>query len=393
MVAVHSLVSSPPLDADLRAALNAGRSDDAMASAARALKAGVSPNQLLGQMLEQALVLCGLEAAGASWSHALLSVGAVSGLLTRWGPERCQSSVVGAAGFLAHARPTRARVVPEGARSWTGTRSWLDLIRTGDLNGSIQMWRSGPDADAWRDACLLSSAGWGHQAIIGGHFARMARGFPSLSASLHEAAIRAWIPMEPEPDDEQPDGALMVGVEAIAGAISESPARAGAQAQGGEDAVVGAVVAALGLLASTSDLRAVHGVTYAREVLEWARTGPVTPTQLRRLLSFVGGGWERARRDRRLRGRDVRFSPESLHVAPGPTSWEETIAELCRTELRPGFGHNVKIAETCSWLAGALPPRFTGLVLRALEGTVPAWTRSRRPALVWRRISRLEGGV
>jgi len=393
MVAVHYPLSSSSIDADLGAALDAGRSDDAMLGAARALHAGVSPNDLLGQMLEKSMALCGLEAAGASWSHALLSVGAVSGLLTRWGPRTCQPSVVGVAGFLAHARPTRDRVVPDGPSSWPGTRSWLDLIRIGDLNGSIRAWRAGPDVDAWRAACLLSSAGWGHQAIIGGHFARMGCDFPHLSSRLHEAAIRAWIPMELEPEEEPAIGAPAKGVEQIAEAISESPARAAAQAEAGPEAITGAVVAALALLAKTPDLRAVHGVTYAREVFQWSQTGVVTPTQRRRLLSFVGGGWDRARRDRRLRGSEMHFQPGSLPAPGDPCAWEATIAELCRTELRPGFGHNVKIAETCSWLSAALPPRFAGWVFPALEATVVAWTRSRRPALVWRRVSQMEGGV
>jgi hypothetical protein len=116
----------------------------------------------------------------------------------------------------------------------------------------------------------------------------------------------------------------------------------------------------------------------------------VRPEEVARVLEFVAGGWERARRDRRLRGERATMTRRDLdeaHDEDPVAAWEETIGELCRTELRPGFGHNVKIAESCSWLARALPDRDTPRVLAALRATVPAWTRSRRPALAWREAS------
>lgn len=355
MVAVRSHLSSLPL----ATAVQAGHSDAAMDAAARTLANGAAPRAVLGDLLAVGLEVCGLEAAGASWSHALLSVGATAGLLDEWGPELVRPAVVGAAGFLAHARPTRARSVPSGAQPWPGTPQWLDLIRQGDLDGAVRGWRGGGTEVAWRRASLMSAAGWGHQAIVGGHFARMAAQFPERSAQLLEAGIRAWVPLE----------------------VADEPMEA-------DDTVLDAVTAALELLGRSANLRAVHGVTYAREVYAASLTGALEPEEVARLAGFVRGGWERARRDRRLRGEAAVYDPSRSMVAPPEMGWDELVGELCRTELRPGFGHNVKIAETCSWLRRSLPQSLRPRVHAALAATLPAWTRSRRPALILRSISR-----
>ncbi|MCO4772121.1 MAG: hypothetical protein KDA24_18960, partial [Deltaproteobacteria bacterium] len=142
MVAVNHQLSSQPL----AGLLIEGSVDPAMAAAAAALAQGRPCEELLDDVLQTALSLCGLEAAGASWSHALLSVGAVASLLTRYGPDVAAPAVVGVAGFVAHARPTRARTVPAGPGSWPGTPQWLDLIRAGDLVAAVRGFRAVPAA-------------------------------------------------------------------------------------------------------------------------------------------------------------------------------------------------------------------------------------------------------
>ncbi|MCO4774351.1 MAG: hypothetical protein KDA24_30290, partial [Deltaproteobacteria bacterium] len=228
--------------------------------------------------------------------------------------------------------------------------------------------------------CLMTSAGWGHQAIVGGHFARLGVSFPHAEAVLREAAIRCWVPLELEGELADREGLVVTGVEGMARAISRSPADAVAQGSSLE-ALQGAAIAALELVRRAPDLRAIHGVTYAREVLEWATVAPVHPAHAQRLLSFVGGGWERGRRDRRVRGASSQIHGGDLLVDTH-ADWAETVGELCRIELRPGFAHNVKIAECCAALADLLPGRFAPLALDAMAATVPAWSRSRRPWMV-----------
>lgn len=226
----------------------------------------------------------------------------------------------------------------------------------------------------------MTSAGWGHQAILGGHLARLAARYVSLDEALYEAGIRAWTPLEAEGEPPPPErDAVEDEVFAVAEAVSVSPGRAVAQA-GLECAVEGASVAALELLRRTQDLRTVHGVTYAREVLALHRVQAVRPDQAERLLAFVADGWDRARRDRRLR-KEGRQWGRPLWAHPG--DWTPLLAELCRVELRPGFGHNVKIADSCIALADLLPADkgLDGLAFEALRATLPAWSRSRRPWL------------
>lgn len=377
MVAVNSPLSP------LRAAVLDGTADLAMELTARALLDGVDGARVAEVLLETALALCGREAAGASWMHALLSVGATTELLQRSGPEVVAPAVVGAAGFLTFARPTRLRAIPGGAVAWPGTRDWLRFIQGDRVEDAVRAFRSVPGDvrdEAWREASLVTSAGWGHQAILGGHVTRLAARYAHLDEALHEAAIRAWTPPEVEGEPFSPEGGPVEdGILEIAKAVSISPGTAVSQAGLGQ-AVEGAAVAALELLRRTQDLRTVHGVTYAREVLALHRVQAVRPDQAERLLAFVAGGWDRARRDRRIRKEGRQWGQPSW-AQPG--DWTPLLAELCRVELRPGFGHNVKIADSCVALADLLPAGegLDGLAFEALRATLPAWSRSRRPWL------------
>lgn len=337
---------TPPSTPALHLALAEGRVDPAMREAAAAL-GGEPPTRVAHSLLAWALERCGREAAGASWSHALLTVSAAAALGERLAPERVAPAVVGAAGFLAFARPSRARreVQP---RPWSGVDAWLDALRAGDLPGAL----AGPPGEADRArASLLSAAGWGHHGILAGHLGRCALRWPDLADAAWEATVRAWVPMERE---ELPPG----------------PGRS----------LQEAAVAALELLRRAPDLRAVHGVTYAREVLElW---GAVDDRAVARLDAFVEQGWERARRERRLRGEAAVFSVPAVEPTDDADR-DALLDDLLRTEPRPGFGHNLKIAEASLRLAELLPaerPRIDA----ALAATRPAWTRSRRPWLIWR---------
>lgn len=369
------VAAGPSLSLSLEDAVADGRSEGAGLAAARELAAGADPRSVARRAVEVALELCGREAAGASWSQGLLSVGAATALVGRDGAA---AALVGAVGFLAHARPSRTRQTEPRPIVWPGTREWVDLIRENRLGEAIGAWASvGEDRrDAWAAASTASVGGWGATSLIGGGFARMGAAL-GLRDALDEAAIRAWVSLEPDPLFAEPEGDVEDGVEAVAGAISQGTARARAQAPS-RWAVEGAALAALELARRTPDLRSVRGVLLAREYLalpsldEGARD---------RLLAFVGSGWDRARWDRRLRGAAKEWGGGPPADVTGDL--DAAVAELCRIEARPGFGHNLLLAEAGVALAERLPQR-RGLVGAAVAGTLPAWSRSRRPWLMLR---------
>jgi len=372
----------PPVSLSLEDAVTSGRSDAAALAAARRIGEGESPLSVLARATEVALEFSGREAAGASWSQALLSVAAAASLADREGGA---AAAVGAIGFLAHARPSRVRDTEASPVDWPGTRGWVDLVLEDRLAEALGAWDVVPEEErslAWGAASVASVGGWGAMALLGGGLSRLGAALPALSAALEEATIRAWIPVEPDPAFVEAAGEAGSVVEGIARAISGGAAPARAQVDA-ESVVVGVAVAALELARRTPDLRSVRGVLVARELLEIARAHPeaLDAAARDRVLAFVGSGWDRARWDRRLRGA-ARSWGEGAFSGEAPPL-DGTIDELCRVEARPGFGHNLLLAEAGIALTEMLP-RHAPLIAATLAATVPSWTRSRRPHLMLR---------
>lgn len=322
----------------LALAIHGAHPEDALAVAARRLAEGETPRDLARELVSSALALSGGELHGATWSHAVLATLAAVELEARGVDVR--PALVGLAGFLAHARPSRI----------------------GDGMSAPQ------DLPSLEASALDASGGWGHAVLVLGHAARA----PFLRVELLAAAARYLTP--PEPGPERPADAVRIGSNDDAELVAESVIFAGEAplelSASGEALAAGLGLAAAELLRRAPDLRGIHHLTVLRECLLLSDA----PRAVALAARFIADGWERARRDRRGKGA-VSFVREGNGVDAA------TIADLLEVEPRPGFGHNVKLVAAALALQDLLPPSVHPALGAAVRATVPTWSRSRRPWL------------
>jgi len=319
-------------------AIHGAHPEDALALAAGRMADGESPRDLARELVSAALALSGGELHGATWSHAVLATLAAVELDARGIDVR--SALVGLAGFLAHARPSRI----------------------GDGRSASQ------DVPALEAAALKASGGWGHAVLVLGHAGRA----QFLRQELLAAAARYLVP--PEPGPERAADAVRLGSSDDAELVATSVIAAGEaplELTASREALAeGLALAAAELLRRAPDLRGIHHITVLRECLLLSDA----PRALGLAARFIADGWERARRDRRGKGA-VSF------VRKGDGVDAATIAELLEVEPRPGFGHNVKLVAAALALQDVLPPSIHPALGAAVRATVPTWSRSRRPWL------------
>ncbi len=342
---------SQTLDQTLAEAVVGGHVNRAMGTAAQRIATGARPLSLVRELTEAALTLSGRELQGATWSHAVLSTLAAGELAARLPDAVVAPAVVGLAGFVAFARPSRVardhRLSPLPAQEL--------LTRAFDAPG-----------------------GWGHGLLVAGHVLRAP--WPDLAPSLTDAARRFLTRTEAGPlvdgdsvttragDSLDADRAV-----ALAVAIVEAGPRPLALEGTPSELAAGIALAALELLRQAPDMRAIHHVTVLREaLLAEARS---SGRGLRLGGRFVADGWERARRDRRAPG------SYEFRLAPGAAVDREVAAELLRVEPRPNMGHNIKLVAACLALEELLPAGVRPQLGEALAATLPTWTRGRRPWL------------
>lgn len=344
---VHSQTSHETL----AGAVVAGRLDRATTAAAEEIAAGASSIEVARTLVGVALSLSGGDLRGATWSHAVLSTLAAAELAGRMPDAVVAPAVVGLAGFVAFARPSRAAA--GGAHP---------ALAAADLS------RLAFDAPG----------GWGHGVLVAGHALRAP--WPDLAPALIAAAGRYLVPAESGPgvvgdavvvlpgDDLDP--ARAVGLAEAIVAAGEAPL----QVRGTRSEIAaGAGLAALELLRQAPNMRGIHHLTVLRETL----AAPVDEGRALVLgCRFIADGWERARRDRRAR------EAPAFSITPGPGVDRDAIAELLAVEPRPGMGHNIKLASAALALEELLPVGLRPSLRLAVAATLPTWTRSRRPWLV-----------
>ena len=329
-------------DSDLAAAIHGSHPDTATALVAERVVDGEPLEDVARDLLRAALALSGHELQGATWIHAVLSTLAAVELIPHAGSKVVAPALVGAAGFLAFARPSR--------------------------HGDGVMQQVDDDA-LWRSA-VAAPGGWGHAILTVGHVVRA----PFLGAELRDGARRYLDPPEPGPgqdDDVLADGSMSAAdVAAALAGIGSAPLVVRA---GSEETRAGLALAACELLVLAPDLRGIHHLTVLREALD--APAEVRPRAMTIAARFIADGWERARIDRRARVRPefTEGRGEALHA--------DVVKELLRVEPRPGFGHNIKLAAAVRALEGLLPAEVHGALGRAVVATLPTWSRSRRPWL------------
>jgi hypothetical protein len=334
----------------LAEAVVAARINRATDIAAERLAAGARPLSLIRELVEVALGLSGRELQGATWSHAVLSTLAAGELAARLPDAVVAPAVVGLAGFMAFARPSRIATDQELVR-----QSPEELLRR----------------------AFDAPEGWGHGLLVAGHVLRAP--WSDLSPSLSDAARRYLTRTEAGPSRDgdvvtthpgglDPDRAVALA-EAVVQAGPSPLALEGTR----PELAAGIGLAALELLRQAPDMRAIHHLTVLREVL----VAEVQSSDRGFVLGgrFVADGWERARRDRRAIA-----SPE-FRITPGPAVDREVVTELLRVEPRPNLGHNIKLAAAGLALEELLPAGVHPQLGAAVAATLPTWTRGRRPWL------------
>ncbi len=342
---------SPTLDQMLAEAVGRGDVNRAMGVAAERLAAGAPPVSLIRGLVEAALTLSGRELQGATWSHAVLSTLAAGELTVRLPDAVVAPAVVGLAGFVAFARPSRS------AKD--------DVL-------------SPLSADELLRRAFDASGGWGHGLLVAGHVLRAP--WPDLTPSLTDAARRFLARTEVGPFQAGDvvmthPGDHLDPERAAALALSIAQAGTGPLTLDGTrpELSAGIALAGLELLRRAPDMRAIHHLTVLREVLlaeeQSAGRGLVLGGR------FVADGWERARRDRRAMA-----SPE-FRLTPGAAVDRDVAAELLRVEPRPNLGHNIKLVAASLALEELLPEGVHPQLGAAVAATLPTWTRGRRPWL------------